>query len=100
MRKTIAVFLCLGVTIGMLAGCGSRAGSTESIEHAADTGQAAAGTNTEPAGSSDSRKTMVIGDTTFNSENWEETVNPHETYNGWACIRYGAGAVAGKILGE
>ena len=32
MRKTIAVFLCLGVTIGMLAGCGSRAGSTESIE--------------------------------------------------------------------
>ena len=91
MRKTIAVFLCLGVTIGMLAGCGSRAGSTESIEHAADTGQAAAGTNTEPAGSSDSRKTMVIGDTTFNSENWEETVNPHETYNGWACIRYGVG---------
>lgn len=34
---------------------------------------------------------MVIGDTTFNSENWEETVNPHETYNGWACIRYGVG---------
>ena len=91
MRKTIAVFLCLGVTIGMLAGCGSRAGSTESIEHAADTGQAAAGTNTEPTGSSDSRKIMVIGDTTFNSENWEETVNPHETYNGWACIRYGVG---------
>ena len=91
MRKAIAVFLCLGVTIGILAGCGSRAGSTESIEHAADTGQAAAGTNTEPAGSSDSRKTMVIGDTTFNSENWEETVNPHGTYNGWACIRYGVG---------
>lgn len=91
MRKAIAVFLCLGGTIGILAGCGSRAGSTESIEHAADTGQAAAGTNTEPAGSSDSRKTMVIGDTTFNSENWEETVNPHGTYNGWACIRYGVG---------
>ena len=35
----------------------------------------------------DSRKTMVIGDTTFNSENWEETVDPHRTYNGWACIR-------------
>lgn len=39
----------------------------------------------------DSRKTMVIGDTTFNSENWEETVDPHRTYNGWACIRYGIG---------
>lgn len=34
---------------------------------------------------------MVIGDTTFNSENWEETVDPHRTYNGWACIRYGIG---------
>lgn len=38
-----------------------------------------------------SQKTMVIGDTTFNSENWEETVDPHRTYNGWACIRYGIG---------
>ena len=36
-------------------------------------------------------KTMTIGDTTFNSENWEETVDPHRTYNGWACIRYGIG---------
>ena len=36
-------------------------------------------------------RTMVIGDTTFNSENWEETVDPHRTYNGWACIRYGIG---------
>ncbi len=36
-------------------------------------------------------KKMVIGDTTFNSENWEETVDPHTTYNGWACIRYGIG---------
>ena len=36
-------------------------------------------------------KTMTIGDTTFNSENWEETVDTHRTYNGWACIRYGIG---------
>ncbi|MDO4648158.1 MAG: ABC transporter substrate-binding protein [Eubacteriales bacterium] len=39
----------------------------------------------------EAEKTMVIGDTTFNSENWEETVDPHTTYNGWACIRYGVG---------
>ena len=39
MRKTIAVFLCLGVTIGILAGCGSRAGSTESIEYEHGTGR-------------------------------------------------------------
>jgi len=37
------------------------------------------------------KKSMVIGDTTFNSENWEESVDPHRTYNGWACIRYGIG---------
>ena len=36
-------------------------------------------------------KKMVIGDTTFNAENSEETVNPHNSYNGWACIRYGIG---------
>ena len=37
------------------------------------------------------RKTMIIGDTTFNAENWEETIDPHRTYNGWPCIRYGVG---------
>ena len=43
------------------------------------------------AAAEDAGKTMTIGDTTFNSENWEETVDPHRTYNGWACIRYGIG---------
>ncbi len=47
----------------------------------------AGGTRSEAA----AEKKMVIGDTTFNSENWEETVDPHRTYNGWACIRYGVG---------
>ena len=54
------------LVLTLLAGCGNTA---------PDTGE----------------KTMVIGDTTFNSENWEETVDPHRTYNGWACIRYGIG---------
>ena len=36
-------------------------------------------------------KTMIIGDTTFNPENAEPNVNPHEDYAGWACIRYGIG---------
>ena len=43
------------------------------------------------AAASEEAKTMIIGDTTFNSENWEETVDPHTTYNGWPCIRYGIG---------
>ena len=41
--------------------------------------------------SAEGKKTMVIGDTTFNAENWEETIDPHRTYNGWPCIRYGVG---------
>ncbi len=67
MKKTISLLLTLILAVGLLAGCGSSDSS------------------------SDGTKTMVIGDTTFNSENWEETVDPHTTYNGWACIRYGVG---------
>ncbi len=44
-----------------------------------------------PSVFAETRKTMVIGDTTFNAENWEETIDPHRTYNGWPCIRYGVG---------
>lgn len=81
MKKKIALFLCLGLAICTVVGCG---GKTESAANEKQAG-------TDTASSEKSLKTMVIGDTTFNSENWEETVNPHETYNGWACIRYGVG---------
>ena len=57
---------CLGT--GLLAGCGAGEESPEE-----DTG----------------KKTFVLGDTTFNPENEEPDVNPHNTYSGWACIRYG-----------
>ena len=94
MKKTISLLLILCLTLALLAGCSGKtaapadeqAGTTE-----AQTSQEAAAqeesAQTEPA----AKKTMVIGDTTFNSENWEETVDPHRTYNGWACIRYGIG---------
>ena len=36
-------------------------------------------------------KVFYYGDTTFNSENDESDVNPHNGYSGWACIRYGIG---------
>lgn len=39
----------------------------------------------------DGKKTLILGDTTFNAENEEPNVNPHEAYAGWACIRYGVG---------
>ena len=68
MKRTLAFIMTLILAIGLLAGCGSPSSNDN-----------------------DGKKTMVIGDTTFNSENWEETVDPHTTYNGWACIRYGVG---------
>ncbi len=36
-------------------------------------------------------KIFTMGDTTFNPENEEPNVDPHTTYAGWACIRYGVG---------
>lgn len=59
-----AAFLCALV----LSGCGSKAEEQAEGE-----------------------KVFYYGDTTFNAENDETDVNPHNGYSGWACIRYGIG---------
>ena len=83
MKKIISILLIACLALSLLAGCGnSSTPAAETPTQSGGTAQTAA-----PA----AKKTMVIGDTTFNSENWEETVDPHRTYNGWACIRYGVG---------
>ena len=79
-KRPAAVLLSLAVTAGMLTGCG--AGSS-SIEGGGDT----AGASEEKSG----EKVFYYGDTTFNAENDESDVNPHNGYAGWACIRYGVG---------
>ncbi len=68
MKKFFALFFALCLVAGLLVGCGGSGG-----EKAA------------------SMKKMTVGDTTFNPENAEPNVNPHESYAGWACIRYGVG---------
>lgn len=82
MRKTtkiLALLLALCMALSLLAGCAKNAQSEES-------GQS------EPSVDADSeKKTFVFGDTTFNPENEEPDVNPHNAYSGWACIRYGVG---------
>ena len=75
---TILLTACLAVTL--LAGCGGNSSGT-------------------PA-SSDEKKTMIIGDTTFNPENAEPDVNPHNDYAGWATIRYGIGETLFKLSDE
>ncbi len=83
MKKVISILLIACLALSLLAGCGNS--STPVAETPTQSGGTAQ--TATPA----AKKTMVIGDTTFNSENWEETVDPHRTYNGWACIRYGVG---------
>ena len=83
MKKAISILLIACLALSLLAGCGNS--STPVAETPTQSGGTAQ--TATPA----AKKTMVIGDTTFNSENWEETVDPHRTYNGWACIRYGVG---------
>lgn len=71
-KKTISFLAAVCLSGSLLAGCGSQ--------------KSADSTQTE-----NSEKTFVFGDTTFNPENEEADVNPHNTYAGWACIRYGIG---------
>ena len=91
MKKAVSLLLIVCLAITLLAGCSGNASQPSSEPPAAQETAApqtdASQGESEPA----AKKTMVIGDTTFNSENWEETVDPHRTYNGWACIRYGIG---------
>ena len=81
MKKTVSILLILCLVLGLLSGCGSSA--NQSAAPSSDT--------TTETSAPAAKKTMVIGDTTFNAENWEETIDPHRTYNGWPCIRYGVG---------
>ena len=79
-KKSAAVVLALMMAAGSLTGCG---GNKEK-ENSSNTGKSS---TEDTAG----KTSFVFGDTTFNPENEEADVNPHNTYAGWACIRYGIG---------
>ncbi|MCR5090474.1 MAG: ABC transporter substrate-binding protein [Oscillospiraceae bacterium] len=81
-RSTLLFILLLCLVLSLLSGCGK----SSPAEQPLPTESAA-----EPESPAPVKKTLVIGDTTFNAENWEETIDPHRTYNGWPCIRYGVG---------
>lgn len=44
-----------------------------------------------PALAEGAGKHFIFSDTTFNPENEEPDVNPHNAYSGWAALRYGIG---------
>ena len=78
MKKILALVLAVCMVLA-LAACGNR--------------------SNDPA-ASDAKKTFVFGDTTFNAENEEPDINPHNAYSGWACIRYGIGETLMKIADD
>lgn len=80
LKRSRTVLLAVFSGAGILAGCGS----TEPAIPRSDTPEYA---SEAPAG----EKIFYYGDTTFNAENDESDVNPHNGYSGWACIRYGIG---------
>lgn len=69
-KTLLAALTAAALALSLLSGCSSGGSSS---------GGNASGT------------TFVFGDTTFNAENEEPDVNPHNAYAGWACIRYGIG---------
>ena len=77
-KKAGAVLLPLCLAAGLLSGCGG--GSTD--------------TKTEDNASA-GEKVFYYGDTTFNAENDESDVNPHNGYSGWdhVYLQYDFGKV-------
>ena len=70
MKKRSGILTVCLLAVCLLSGCGSpEQGTAES------TGE----------------KVFYYDDTTFNAENDQKDVNPHNGYSGWACIRYGIG---------
>lgn len=77
-KKAVAFAMAMALTLGAFTGC--------------------SGSKKEPTNASaDGKKTFTFGDTTFNAENEEATIDPHEAYCGWACIRYGVGETLFKF---
>lgn len=84
-RKTGAAILSAAMVLSLASGCGSAQGTEEPDTTSGAVSSASA------EGSAAGEKVFYYGDTTFNAENDEADVNPHNGYAGWACIRYGIG---------
>ena len=82
-EKISVSLLIMMVSTSLFTGCKGE-GTVPAPEAASEDGSQA-----DPT--SEGGKVFYYGDTTFNAENDESDVNPHNGYSGWACIRYGIG---------
>ena len=81
MKRILAILMLLCLSLGILSGCSNSKSSNTPAE-------------------SGKKKIFVFGDTTFNAENEEPDINPHNAYSGWPCIRYGVGETLMKIADD
>ncbi len=79
-KKMTALVLATLMGMSVMTGCGAANEESKKDENA-DTG----------------KKVLTFGDTTFNAENEEANINPHDTYCGWPCVRYGVGETLFKF---
>lgn len=89
LKKTSVVLLSLCMTAGLLTGCGGSGKSSAEAGTETESEKTSAATGEKETTAAE--KVFYYGDTTFNAENDESDVNPHNGYSGWACIRYGIG---------
>ena len=85
MKRNRLLIHTLILNILLMAGCAGGQSGTAASSTAKDSG---------------GKKVLTIGDTTFNPENAEPDVNPHNDYAGWATIRYGIGETLFKLSDE
>ena len=97
-KKLTALFGAALLGAALFAGCGGNSSAqsaassgSKSESTAAASSASSAQSSSSAEGSTTAVKSMIIGDTTFNPENAEPNINPHEDYAGWPCIRYGVG---------
>lgn len=84
MKKFVFLLMALCFSISMLTSCGDK--ENEGVSRSVSKQTITNGTADIPK-----KKTFVFGDTTFNPENNEPDINPHNDNSGWAAIRYGVG---------
>lgn len=84
MKKIICMILAVCLMAWTVSGCGQTEGRQGN-------GNTSGQGESSKDGQTGGEKTLVFGDTTFNPENEEPDINPHNAYSGWACIRYGVG---------
>ena len=73
-RRVLTLLISAGLLAVLAAGCSPRSGN-----------------GTTAGAKAGEEKTFILGDTTFNAENGEPDINPHNQNSGWACIHYGVG---------